>query len=252
MIKQEEQLRRKARSQLDLFLTECGIGDFQDKRILEIGFKNGLFVDECRKASLVPTGLEINPRHYENTKAELPHLDLLVYDGGTFPVSDGSFDFVVSFQVLEHTSSIEHIFSECVRILKPGGIMYHVCPNYFSFYEGHYKIIWLPFLNKSTGRLYVKLLRRDPAQYSSINPVKPGTVARALKAHKEKINVISLGQKEFVNRFNLRQIDKVNQGLLKTALKVMLAIPPWLRNGLLRMIAGMNLYYPITIIARRL
>jgi SAM-dependent methyltransferase len=249
---QENVLRQKAKEQLALFLSECEIEDFRGKRILEIGFKNGLFLDECYKAGLAPVGLEINKTYCDTVSAKFPHVEVLLYDGGTFPVADTSSDFVVSFQVLEHVRSIEHIFSECVRVLKPGGVMYHICPNYFSFYEGHYAIIWFPFLNKSLGRTYLKLLRRDPAQFENLNPIKPRAVARALKTQREKIKVISLGRAEFVDRFNHQQIDKVNQKLLRAALKVMLTLPPLIRNGLLRLIAGINLYYPITIIARHL
>ena len=249
---QENELRQKARNQLESFLADCGIENFYGKRILEIGFKNGLFLDECHKAGLVAAGLEINKMFCETISAKFPHVEVLLYDGGTFPVPDASFDFVVSFQVLEHVNSIEHIFSECIRVLRPGGMMYHVCPNYFSFYEGHYAVIWLPFLNKPLGRIYLKLLHRDPAEYQDINPVKPHAVARALKVHGEKMKVVSLGRAEFVNRFNRQQIDKVNQKFLRAALMVMLALPLLLKNGLLHLVARANLYYPITVIARRL
>jgi len=248
---QENALRQKAAEQLELFLSECKIEDFQGKRILEIGFKNGLFLDECHRVGLIPTGLEIRRDYHEAVSARFPHLDLLLYDGDIFPAPDASFDFVVSFQVLEHVCSIEHIFSECIRVLKPGGMMYHVCPNYFSFYEGHYAIIWFPFLNKSLGRTYLKLLCRDPAQFENLNPIKPRAVARALRTCGEKIKVVSLGRAEFIDKFNRRQIDKVNQKFLRVVLKGILAIP-FLKKGLLYLTARANLYYPITVIARRL
>jgi SAM-dependent methyltransferase len=249
---QENQLRQKAKNQLDSFLAECGIKDFRGKRIFEVGYKNGLFLDECHKAGLVPVGLEINKTYCETVKAQFPHLEALLYDGGTFPVSDASFDFVVSFQVLEHVCSIEHILSECIRVLKPGGVMYHVCPNYFSFYEGHYGVIWLPFLNKSLGRLYLKLFRSDLGdEFENLNFIKPRAITRALKTFGENIKVVSLGRAEFVNRFNRQQIEKVNQKFLRAVLKIILAIP-LLKDILLRLVARANLYYPITVIARRL
>jgi 2-polyprenyl-3-methyl-5-hydroxy-6-metoxy-1,4-benzoquinol methylase len=166
-------------------------------------------------------------------------------------VPDASFDFVVSFQVLEHVRSIEHIFSECIRVIKPGGIMYHVVPNYKSFYEGHYAIMWLPFLNKSLGRLYLRMLGRDTAQFEGLNLVKPRAVVKALRNCKDKLKVISLGRAEFVNKFNRHQIDKVNQRFLRAVLKGVFALP-LLKDGLLNLIALSNLYYPITVIARRL
>jgi len=248
---QEKTLRERAKEQLGTFLAECGIRDYRGRRILEIGFKNGLFLDECHKAGLVPAGLDIIKTYYDTVRSQFPHLEALLYDGGTFPVPDASFDFVVSFQVFEHVRSIEHIFSESIRVLKPDGIMYHVCPNYFSFYEGHYAVLWFPFLNKYLGRTYLKLLGRDTAQFENINLVKPRAVVRALNPYKDKIKVLSLGRAEFINKFNSQQIDKVNQKFLRTILKGVLAIP-LLKKGLLNLIACANLYYPITVIAQRL
>lgn len=246
----ETELRQKALSQVKTFLAECDITDYQGKKIFEIGFKNGLFIDECRKEGLVPTGLEINREYVEEVRAKFPNLDLLWYDGGTFPAADASYDFVVSFQVLEHVNSTEHIIDESIRILKPGGIMYHVSPNYGSFYEGHYNLIWLPFLNKTLGRYYLKMLRRYTPYYESLNIIKPGAAERVLRRRSGDITVLSLGRREFINNFNAEQIEKVNQKLLKKALKLLLGATI-LKNCFLWFISRVNLYYPIIIIAKK-
>lgn len=247
-MKQQNALQQKAHNQLKSFLAECGIEKPQNKKILEIGFKNGFFLDQCHKRGLIPTGIEINKEYYETVKARYPDLDLIWYDGSNFPMPDNSFDFAVSFQVLEHVNSINHIFNECIRVLKPAGIMYHVCPNYHSFYEGHYKVIWLPFLNKPLGRLYLKLLRRYKPKYETFNLIKPKIVAATLKNYKNKITVISLGQAEFVKKFDAEQIKKVDQKLLQKTLKLLLRLPR-IKKCILEFIARANLYYPITLIA---
>ncbi len=249
-MEQQDTLQIKACHQLKTFLADCKIENPEGRRILEIGFKNGLFLNECHKAGLIPTGIEINKEHYENTKSAYPDLDLIIYDGGTVPVPDESFDFVVSFQVLEHVKSIEHIFNECERILKPGGMMYHVCPNYHSFYEGHFKIIWLPFLNKTLGRFYLKLLHRYTAHYESLNPIKPKTITKILRHHKNNVTITSLGQTEFIDRFDAEQIEKIDQKTLKKILKVLLKFPT-VKNLLLKIAAKTNLYYPLSIIATK-
>ena len=249
-MEKEIALQQKAHNQLKSFLAECGIKDARNRKILEIGFKTGLFLNECRKAGLISMGIEINREYCEKVKAAYPDLDILLYDGQTFPVLDESFDFAVSYQVPEHVTSIEHIFSECIRVLKPGGIMYHVCPNYFSFYEGHYKVIWLPFFNKALGRLYLKLLRRDTTNYKTFNLIKPKVVAKALKRQQNKIAVISMGRAEFINKFNKDQVEKVDQKLLRKILKLLLALPT-IKKCVLELISRANLYYPITVIAMK-
>lgn len=50
-----------------------------------------------------------------------PGSDLLIEENQTIPLSDNSFDGVVSFQVLEHVWNLDWYLSECWRILKPGG-----------------------------------------------------------------------------------------------------------------------------------
>ena len=246
----ETELRQKALLQVKSFLAECDIKDYQGRKIFEIGFKNGLFINECRKEGLVPTGLEINREYVEEVRTKFPNLDLLWYDGGTFPVPDASYDFVVSFQVLEHVKSTGHIIDESIRILKPGGIMYHVSPNYCSFYEGHYNLIWLPFLNKTLGRYYLKMLRRYTPYYESLNLIKPVAVERVLRRRSGDITVLSLGRREFINNFNAEQIEKVNQKLLKKALRLLLGLT-FLKNCFLWFISRVNLYYPIIIIAKK-
>jgi 2-polyprenyl-3-methyl-5-hydroxy-6-metoxy-1,4-benzoquinol methylase len=246
----EAELRQKGLAQLKSFLAECDIKDYRGRKIFEIGFRNGLFIDECRREGLLPTGLEINREYVEEVKTKFPNMDILWYDGGTFPVPDASYDFVVSFQVLEHVNSTEHIIDESIRILKAGGIMYHVAPNYHSFYEGHYKVIWLPFLNKTLGRYYVKMLRLDGPYYELLNIIKPYGVERILRRRGSDITVLSLGRREFINNFNAEQIEKVNQKLLKKALRMLLGLT-FLKNCFLWFISQANLYYPIIIIARK-
>jgi SAM-dependent methyltransferase len=251
MTEQEKILREKAKEQLATFLAECRIQDFRGKRILEIGFKNGIFLDECVNSGMKPAGLEVVKEFCEDVKNKLPHLELILYDGGTFPVPDESCDFVVSFQVLEHVKSTEHIFNECIRVLRPSGIMYHVIPNYHSFYEGHYSVIWFPFLNKFLGRLYLKLLGKYNSYYETLNLVKPRFIRRELDIHKNELKVLSLGREEFINKFNSHQIDKVNQKVLRGILKGICALP-LLKKSLLYLLTSTNVYYPITVIAQRL
>lgn len=245
-MERKDKLHQKAHNQLKSFLSDCQIEELQNKKVLEVGFRNGLFLNECRKRDLICTGIEINREYCRTVKAKFPALDVLWYDGGVFPLPDESFDFVVSYQVLEHVSSIRHVLSECIRVLKPGGIMYHVCPNYHSFYEGHYKIIWLPFLNKTLGRLYLKLIGCYHSGYEDLNIIKPKVVAKILRHHQNNINVISLGCREFINKFNAEQIKKVNQKLLQKILKLLQQLPV-IKKCVLEIVGRAGFYYPITI-----
>jgi len=241
--------QQRAQEQFRSFATDCGATDIDGKKILEIGFKKGLLLNLLHKAGAIATGLEINEKLYDSAKNRFPDLDFVLYDGRNFPLPDESFDYVISFQVLEHVYSLDDIFDECARILRPGGTMYHICPNYFSFYEGHYKVAWFPFFNKFSARVYLKLLRRYTQYYESLNIVKPGTVINCLKKHKN-LSLISMGKSEFFNKFNDSQIEKVKLKPLRKILTMINKAGP-IKKIILGTITALNLYYPLTITVRK-
>ena len=241
---------QRARYQLQSSLDDCGIKESQGLRLLEVGFKEGLFLQVCRQGGIDAVGLEVNPDYYKSLHRREPDFELILYDGNAIPLPDASFDMIVSYQVLEHVGSLETTLAECVRLLKPGGVMYHVFPNYQSFYEGHYKIFWWPFLNQATGRWYLKLLRKYTLYYETLNIVKPGNLRRMMAAHCNAAEVLSLGKTEFKKRFTPEQIAKVNQPFLRKILKGIHAVP-LLKQILLAMMGACGFYYPLTLVAKK-
>jgi 2-polyprenyl-3-methyl-5-hydroxy-6-metoxy-1,4-benzoquinol methylase len=68
-------------------------------------------------------------------------LDFLLPSDSSIPVPDGSFDMVLSTQVLEHVPEPAHYIAESFRVLKPGGFLVltthglfgdHGCPYDFQ------------------------------------------------------------------------------------------------------------------------
>ncbi len=199
---------------------------------------------------MIATGLEVCQGYYDQVNKNYPQLNTILYDGNNVPLPDENFDLIVSFQVLEHVGSVDTVINESLRLLKPGGIMYHVCPNYHSFYEGHFKVPWLPFLSKKTGRIYLKLLRKYSDYYETLNIVKPATLHHVLKKHNNNVQVLSLGKKQFRQSFNLEQIGKVDHKLLRNLLKAAYYTGPlkWL---FIESLALSGTYYPLILIAQK-
>src|SRR5882724_3354860 len=59
----------------------------------------------------------------------------VVYDGKTLPFEDGTFDTVLSVQVLEHTPDPRRLVSEMARVLTPGGVLILAAPFSFRLHE---------------------------------------------------------------------------------------------------------------------
>lgn len=240
----------RASNQFKTFISDCGITDCSGSSIIEMGFGNGLFLNECARAGMETIGLEVRSARYKKAKEQYPDGNWHLYDGIDVPLDDECCDYLVSFQVLEHVQSVDKFLDESIRLLRPGGTMYHIFPNYRSFYEGHFEIFWLPFLTKSTGRLYMKLMRKYTEYYETLILVKPNTVKASLDRHGDKLEIISLGKEEFFDKFNHAQIAKVKQKYLRNILH-------WinkrqrLKKFLLGLIVKCGFYYPLMIVAKK-
>lgn len=245
--------RERARSQFQEFLDDCGLlrEAVCGKHLLELGFGQGLFLEECRNAGMAVTGLEVREPVYRKTRQVFAQMDLRLYDGYTIPADDDSFDCLVSFQVLEHVGELERLMDECVRVLKPGGVMYHRLPNYCSFYEGHYKVLWLPFLNKTTGRMYLKLLGKYTDYYESLNIIKPVHVRRLCRDRGGCVELISDGKEQFPRYLE----DGVHLGKLKNRFVRTMAGAvcgsPLLRKVCGSVLLTFDMYYPMMLLARK-
>lgn len=95
--------------------------------VLDAGCGNGNFViDELRSKIARAVGIDVN----QEVTAKNICLDEIVFGRlEKLPFADGEFDAVISLWVLEHISEPQKIFSEIVRVLKPGGFFAFVTPN---------------------------------------------------------------------------------------------------------------------------
>jgi SAM-dependent methyltransferase len=110
--------------------------------------------------------------------------------GGTFaqahaealPFADGTFDLVYCFSAIEHVHSIEESIREIVRVTRRGGVIYLHTNNAWALYEGHYKVLWAPFLPRPLGRLYLRARRRPTAYLHTLWRLTPTQLRRAFAA----------------------------------------------------------------------
>jgi len=112
-----------------------------DAHVLDIGCGRGAYIDDqtspwrnslrnFKGRARQVTGIDVEEEGNTN-----PHLDTfhMIEDLDKWPIEDESIDLAVSNCVLEHVENPDSFFSECRRVMKPGG---HVClrtPNKHSY-----------------------------------------------------------------------------------------------------------------------
>lgn len=107
--------------------------DILGKTVLDVGCGFGSFVLYLlEKGATQATGVEITESDIKTAKQNIhsEKTNFLVGSAIQIPVPDNSFDTVVSFDVIEHIPkhTEPQMFSEIMRVLKPGGSFYLSTP----------------------------------------------------------------------------------------------------------------------------
>lgn len=95
-------------------------------------------------------GVEVDLFLVSTAQKRLSYLDdmhLIYYGGNYLPFADEQFDVIASGHVIEHTGSPEIYLRECLRVLRPGGVINLEFPNRFHWKELHTGLPsfeWLP------------------------------------------------------------------------------------------------------------
>lgn len=184
--------------------------DLTGARILEVGSGCGMLVARGRSAhGLDIRGIEPSMGEYSSTlevcRRLIEHYGLpgdAVVDatGEAIPYPDDSFDIVYSSNVLEHVGDPAAVLDEALRVLKPGGRLLVVVPNYGSWWEGHYGILWLPRLPAAAAKLYVRLFGRDPSYIDTLNLIDRSWLERWAARHAGRLEVDGWGWDMFERR----------------------------------------------------
>jgi SAM-dependent methyltransferase len=192
----------RAVAQLDAL--EEAIGQpLRGKAFLEIGSGTGLTVAAARIVKGAEAyGIEPGADEYTGTlgvswdvlaAAGLDTSAIRWGVGEAIPFPDNRFDVVYSSNVLEHVQEPPKVIAEMIRVLKPGGHAQIVVPNYGSWWEGHYGIVWIPHLPAALGKVYVRLLGRDPAFIDTLQLVTRGKLERWMAPHRKSIQILDWG-----------------------------------------------------------
>jgi SAM-dependent methyltransferase len=101
-------------------------------------------------------------------------------DINTSALDPGTFDLIVSFEVLEHVADPRGAFAAMARLLRPGGVAYHDYNPFFSQIGGHS----LATLDFPWG--HVRLDAEDVERY--LREVRPAEAAQDLRFYRDSLN----------------------------------------------------------------
>jgi MPBQ/MSBQ methyltransferase len=142
------------------------------QRMLDIGSGYGANVFCSREHGIDAYGIEIAPIEVKFARLRLQNLRpeddpekvYLLGDGRYLPFRDEIFDVITILNVLEHVPDYRLMINEAIRVLRTGGTLYILCPNYAAFRrEAHYLVPWVPLLPKALASFYLRVLGRNPA-----------------------------------------------------------------------------------------
>lgn len=184
------------------------LGPFKNKKILDVGCGTGGFVVSAANKCAKVVGLEPDEKALEvcllkQKESRLKNAEFLKGVGEKMPFNKEEFDIVHSLTVLEHVENVEKSITEMARVTKKGGMIYIKTPNYLSFYEGHYKLFWLPKFPKFLAKIYLKIRKRPPKFIDTINYVTPGLYKSILVKHNLSYKFTKQDIKKNVGLINL-------------------------------------------------
>jgi SAM-dependent methyltransferase len=104
--------------------------------VLEAGCGEGYGADLIADVAGLVIGLDYDEATVAHVRARYPRVDMRHGNLAELPLPDGSVDVVVNFQVIEHLWDQPQFVAECLRVLRPGGLLLMSTPNRVTFSPG--------------------------------------------------------------------------------------------------------------------
>ncbi|MGD9618597.1 MAG: class I SAM-dependent methyltransferase [Mycolicibacterium sp.] len=104
--------------------------------VLEAGCGEGYGADLIADVAHHVIGLDYDEAAVAHVRARYPRVDIRQGNLAELPLPTSSVDVVVNFQVIEHLWDQAQFVAECLRVLRPGGVLLISTPNRITFSPG--------------------------------------------------------------------------------------------------------------------
>jgi len=104
--------------------------------VLEAGCGEGYGADLIAGVARRVVGLDYDESAVAHVMARYPRVEMLHGNLAELPLPDADVDVVVNFQVIEHLWDQGQFASECLRVLRPNGVLLMSTPNRITFSPG--------------------------------------------------------------------------------------------------------------------
>lgn len=104
--------------------------------VLEAGSGEGYGADLIADVAHQVIGLDYDESAVAHVRARYPRVDMRHGNLAELPLPTASVDVVVNFQVIEHLWDQGQFVAECLRVLRPGGLLLMSTPNRITFTPG--------------------------------------------------------------------------------------------------------------------
>lgn len=147
-------------------------------KVLDVGSGFGSCVLAAREAGLDAFGIEIAPFEVEFARKRLrqmrpqddPDAVYLCGDARQLDIAPETVDAVTFWNVIEHIDNWDSVMDAVVGYLKPGGLVFIICPNYMAWRnEAHYHVPWKPafLMPREKASEYLRSLGRNPSYFEN-------------------------------------------------------------------------------------
>ena len=104
--------------------------------VLEAGCGEGYGADPVASVARRVVAVDYDATTVSHVRRRYPRVQVVAANLAALPMPDASVDVVVNFQVIEHLWDQPQFITECLRVLRPGGMLAMSTPNRITFTPG--------------------------------------------------------------------------------------------------------------------